>query len=64
LLIKKYFECNGFGIFDRTHLRLFTQKSGIIFFVNAGFDLIKSVGINEYKAYKFELFSKQTFGLF
>lgn len=64
LIIKKDWEYKDYGILDRTHLRFFTQKSATRFFENSGFNLIKCDGINEYKALKFKICLKLTFGLF
>lgn len=64
LLIKKDWEYKDAGILDSTHLRFFTQKSMKRMFEEAGYKLIKQVGVNKTISWKFQLFDILTIGIF
>ena len=49
------------GIFDKTHLRFFTQKSIIRLFDESGYEIIKIEGIRPTDSKKFLLFNLATF---
>lgn len=57
IIIEKDFKYTGAGIFDKTHLRFFTQKSIVRMFEEAGYQVEEIEGINSiktlnYKGYK------------
>lgn len=64
LLIYKDWQYADSGILDATHLRFFTQKSMKRMFEEAGFEIIKQVGINRIISWKFRLFHWFTLGIF
>jgi ubiquinone/menaquinone biosynthesis C-methylase UbiE len=56
------FRYRDAGIFDRTHLRFFTKKSGMRMFEEAGYDLVQVQGINRRAGRKLKLFDFLTRG--
>jgi alanine dehydrogenase len=52
LLIKKDWKYEDYGVMDFTHLRFFTEKSIIRMFVEAGYSIKISEGINKSKSIK------------
>lgn len=48
LVLDADFPYEDQGIFDRTHLRFFTEKSAARLFAESGFEVVKQVGINGY----------------
>lgn len=64
LLFKKDWEYKSDGILDITHYRFFTQKSINRMFKNAGFEIIKSQGINPSKGLLTKLAVIFTFGYY
>lgn len=64
LLFKKQWKYEESGILDKTHLRFFTKKSIIDMFNSLDYQVVKIVGINETKWWKFFLINILTFGFF
>jgi 2-polyprenyl-3-methyl-5-hydroxy-6-metoxy-1,4-benzoquinol methylase len=64
LLVKKDWEYTDAGILDSTHFRFFTQKSMKRMFEDAGYNLIKQVGVNKIIWRKFQLFNLLTLLIF
>ena len=52
LLIKKDWKYEDYGVMDFTHLRFFTEKSIIRMYVDAGYSIKISEGINKSKSIK------------
>jgi len=52
LIFKKDWEYTSCGILDRTHLRFFTQKSMNRLFTDAGYEVERLEGINQYGAHR------------
>jgi 2-polyprenyl-3-methyl-5-hydroxy-6-metoxy-1,4-benzoquinol methylase len=57
ILLDKQWKYEDGGIFDRTHLRFFTQKSIIDMFNSLDFKILRMQGINELSSWKFDLFN-------
>ncbi len=53
LLINGVWRYEDAGLFDKTHLRFFTKKSIVEMFENLDYNIIKIVGINPTKWWKF-----------
>jgi len=64
LIINKDWEYKNEGILDSTHFRFFTQKSMRRMFENAGYKIIKQIGINKINTRKFRLFNFISCGFF
>jgi 2-polyprenyl-3-methyl-5-hydroxy-6-metoxy-1,4-benzoquinol methylase len=55
LVVRGRWEYADEGILDRTHLRFFTRRSMRRLFEAAGYDLVRQVGINPTRSWKFRL---------
>ena len=64
LLLKKQWKYEESGIFDRTHLRFFTQKSIVDMFNSLDYKILKMQGINGSSSWKFALFNILCLGHF
>ena len=64
LLFKKQWKYEENGIFDRTHLRFFTQKSIVDMFNSLDYKILKMQGINGSSSWKFALFNILSLGYF
>lgn len=62
LLVKKDWEYKNEGILDSTHLRFFTKKSMVRIFEEAGYQIVKQVGINKINSWKLRTTNFITFG--
>lgn len=62
VLIEKQWRYRDYGIFDRTHVRFFTQASIVDMFDSSGFDILQIQGINAFKSWKFSLLNRLLFG--
>lgn len=61
IILKQDWEYKDYGIMDRTHLRFFTAKSMHRMFTEAGYEVKKVSGINEFYGKKFWLLNKILF---
>jgi hypothetical protein len=61
---KRQWQYEENGIFDKTHLRFFTEKSIIDMFESLGFKILKMQGINALSSWKFEVFNALCLGHF
>ena len=64
ILIDKDFRYKPSGVLDYTHYRFFTMKSIRRIFEEAGYEIVKSVGINPTKSIKVKIFILLTFNFF
>lgn len=56
IVVEKDFKYMGAGIFDKTHLRFFTQKSILRMFSESGYNVTKLEGINSIKELNYKGF--------
>lgn len=64
ILIRRDFPWEDSGVFDRTHLRFFTEKSIVRLFESSGFRIERIEGINAAVGTKLSIALFFTFGLF
>jgi 2-polyprenyl-3-methyl-5-hydroxy-6-metoxy-1,4-benzoquinol methylase len=61
-VFRKQWRYEDHGVWDRTHLRWFTQRSIAAMFDALGYDLLTLEGINDFVTWKFKLANMVAFG--